>query len=233
MLKVEQATDPSEALRAMSYPAVLKWAGTDFGRLCAVADARGYYPSWIEHTLLDHGVTPTLEQSRVLARMFAAAGPHLSRRQRWIMRQLRERPIRPESELAELATSADQYAGYSKPERCIRHDLEKLSELGLVSVRGGLVEAVSRAPSTAAPSITLNEPLEHGRDDTMTDDEEAAYWAAMEEAEEERYWAAMEQQREEDKLLAAQEAAEQERREWKRYWDRRYAEHAERLARGE
>ena len=62
------------------------------------------------------------------------------------------------------------------------------------------------------------------------DDEEEAYWAALQAAEEEKYWAAMEAAQQEAAERVAQEA-EQERLEVQRYWDRRYAEHAEALAR--
>jgi hypothetical protein len=68
----------------------------------------------------------------------------------------------------------------------------------------------------------------------VRDDEQEAYWAALEAVREEKYWADREEQAREEAehraLLAAQEA-EQERLDEERYWDRRYAEHAEALAR--
>ena len=67
----------------------------------------------------------------------------------------------------------------------------------------------------------------------MHGDQEDEYWAAQEAAEEDKYCAALEQAQQEATMRAAEEA-ERERREeeafWDRYWDRRYAEHAEALA---
>ena len=44
-----------EELRAMSYPELLDWCRTDFGRLVEAASARGYWPTWVERQLEEYG----------------------------------------------------------------------------------------------------------------------------------------------------------------------------------
>lgn len=74
-----------EELEGMEYEAVKKWAGANFDRLRAVAEARDYRPEWIGHQIAAHRAV-TVSEAEVLVGMITSAGPFLSPRQRWIMR---------------------------------------------------------------------------------------------------------------------------------------------------
>src|SRR6266403_1661401 len=111
---LQSAADPPrdlEELAAMSYDAAVDWAGADFQRLAAVARARDYRPEWIAHQLENHGKQLSAQQAEILARMVAKAGPYISRRQRWIMRQLRVKAL-TEKALAVMAALAVEYCKY-------------------------------------------------------------------------------------------------------------------------
>ncbi len=103
----EQYPTPDE-LAAMPYYAVLDWAGSSFDRLVAVAEARDYRPEWIIHQLAEHGRQLTGPQDALMARMIADAGPFISRRQRWIFRQIQTRPL-SETKLVAKAADAAEY----------------------------------------------------------------------------------------------------------------------------
>jgi hypothetical protein len=75
------------------------------------------------------------QEAEILQRMIAAAGPYLSRRQRWIMRQLRVKPL-TEKALAAVAALAVEYRKYKDVPRCVRHDINRLTSLGLVREHG-------------------------------------------------------------------------------------------------
>ena len=126
---------------ALSYDVALDWAGADFHRLVAVAKARDYRPEWIAHQLENHGLQPSAQEAEILARMVADAGPYISRRQRWIMRQLRIKPLTVKA-LAAMATSAAEYRDYKDVPRCVAHDIARLESRGLVRQHGGKVQAV-------------------------------------------------------------------------------------------
>ena len=102
--------DPAE-LAAMSYDAALDWAGADFHRLVAVAKARDYRPEWIAHQLENQGKQLSPQEVEIIAHMVAEAGPYISRCQRWIMRQLRIKPLTVKA-LAAVAASAVEYRDY-------------------------------------------------------------------------------------------------------------------------
>jgi hypothetical protein len=126
-------------LAAMSYDDALDWAGADFNRLLAVARARDYRPEWIVYRLeSDFGVELQACEAEAIAVMVAEAGPYMSRRQRWILRQLRIKPL-AETALTKLAAKALAYRDYKHPDRCVRHDIAKLTERGLVQARGGKI----------------------------------------------------------------------------------------------
>ncbi len=67
--------------------------------------------------------------------MVAKAGPYISRRQRWIMRQLRVKAL-TEKALAVMAALAVEYCKYKDVPRCVRHDIDRLTSLGLVREHG-------------------------------------------------------------------------------------------------
>jgi hypothetical protein len=144
-------------LSRMSYNAVLDWAGADFDRLLAVAQARDYRPEWIKHQMEDRGHEPTQAQAEVLNLMISDAGPYMNRRQRWVLRQVKAKPTCVEV-LAVLAAKADEYRDYKHTERCVANDLAKLVELGLIQTREGVIsdagESGERSNSGATPSRT-------------------------------------------------------------------------------
>jgi hypothetical protein len=130
----------SPDLVTASYGEVLDWAGSDFDRLVAVARARDYYPTWVHHQLQDHGIELTPDQAVILAGMVAAAGPYLTKRQRWIMRQVKLKPC-SESKLVNTAPKAPEYRAYKDPARCVRHDIAKLLELGMITINNLMITA--------------------------------------------------------------------------------------------
>jgi hypothetical protein len=143
-----------EELAKMRYGAVLDWAGADFDRLVAVARARDYRPQWIVHQLAERGRTLTGPEHAIMDRLVADAGEYLTRRQRWIMRQLRTRPGISQSALAELAAKAPEFRGFKRPDLCIGHDIAKLVEMGLVKTREKISDAGDsgvRSQSGATP----------------------------------------------------------------------------------
>jgi hypothetical protein len=95
----------------------LSLRGDNFDRLAAVAKARDYRPEWIERH-----ITRELSdrESEILQRMIAEAGPFLSRRCRWIMRQIRVKPMTAE-ELETMAISAPEYRDLKQIGRTIHH----------------------------------------------------------------------------------------------------------------
>jgi hypothetical protein len=139
-----------EQLTMLPYGDAVSWAGADFRRLIAVAKARDYRPEWISHQLENHGLQPSAQQAAILAGMVAAAGPYVSRRQRWILRQIRLKPV-TEKALATMASSAAEYRSYKDVPRCVQHDIARLTALGLVQIRGGMVHAGVEAPPEPEP----------------------------------------------------------------------------------
>jgi predicted alpha/beta hydrolase len=134
--KHEEQQPTPEELAAMFYDDALDWAGADFDRLVTVCRARDYRPEWIQHQLDSHGLTPSAHQAAILAGIVAEAGPYLSRRCRWVMRQLREQPM-AEVKLAKAAAAAVEFRGYKDVPRCLQNDLARLTTLALVQIRGG------------------------------------------------------------------------------------------------
>jgi superfamily II DNA or RNA helicase len=47
LIEIDRATAHERWLASGSFPAVMRWAGTDAERLHAVAEARGYKPGWV------------------------------------------------------------------------------------------------------------------------------------------------------------------------------------------
>jgi hypothetical protein len=133
----DQAAAEAANLSGMSYYDLCDWAGANFERLRAAARARDYRPEWISHQLAARGIEPTLAQAAVLDQMIAAAGEFVSRRQRWILRQLKENPT-SESALVKLAIKAPEFCEYKHPDRCVANDIGKLVERNLIQTRGGL-----------------------------------------------------------------------------------------------
>lgn len=125
---------------------MLEWAGANFDRLLAVAKARDYRPEWIGHQIADHPVV-TQHEAEIIARMTAQAGPFLSQRLRWVMREIKVAPM-SESDLASKAKSTNHYREYKRLDLRVRRDLDKLEELGLVRRNGALV--APRSPCAAA-----------------------------------------------------------------------------------
>jgi hypothetical protein len=123
--------DPAE-LAVMSYPAALDWAGADSQRLAAVAKARDYRPEWISHQLENQGVQLSAQQIDIITRMVAAAGPYLSRRQRWVVRQLKAKPTMSQSALVKLASKAAEFRQYKHVDRCVANDIAKLVARNLI-----------------------------------------------------------------------------------------------------
>ena len=143
-----EAEAPLPDLAAMSYQAAVEWAGADFDRLVAVARARDYRPEWIQHQLENLGRAPSPRQADVLAAMIAAAGPYLSRRRRWIIRQLRIKPL-TEKALTAMAAGAPEYRDLKLVDRAVANDVDGLVVLGLVIKQGGKVHASGSGPSAA------------------------------------------------------------------------------------
>jgi hypothetical protein len=151
-----------DELRSMFYQDLIEWCGVDFDRLLAAAKARDYRPEWVGHQLENAGLEPTPEQDAILARLVDQVGPFVSRRQRWILRQIQTRPLY-ESKLVTKAAGAAEYRDLKHVDRGVAHDLKKLVEIGRikVSVGGcvtlvsgtGPVEAASAAPGAAMPRI--------------------------------------------------------------------------------
>jgi len=133
----EAAGKAAAQLSTMSYDALLDWAGFDFDRLLAAAQAKDYRPEWVGRQLYSYGIEPTPSQAATLDRMIADAGPYLSRRQRWILRNLRSKPI-SQAALVKLASKAAEFRGYKQPDRCIANDIGKLAARGLIQARGRL-----------------------------------------------------------------------------------------------
>ena len=73
--------------------------------------AKDYRPEWVLHQLTDYGIEPTPDQAMVLDRMIAEAGEFMGRRQRWILRQIRMKPmsatalLKPAIKAAEIGTT--------------------------------------------------------------------------------------------------------------------------------
>jgi hypothetical protein len=134
----EEAAAKAAELSAMPYDALCDWAGADFERLLAVARAKDYRPEWVGHQLCNFGIEPTPAQAATLDRMIADAGPYLSRRERWILRQLKAKPM-SQSALVKLASKAAEFRGYKHPDRCVANDIGKLAARGLIQARGGLI----------------------------------------------------------------------------------------------
>jgi hypothetical protein len=146
-----------DQVRAMFYDHVVEWAACDFDRLVAVARARDYRPEWVRHQLENNEVEPTPEQAVVLARMIDEAGAFISRRQRWILRQLTARPLY-EAKLVTRAADAAEYRDLKYVDRGVAHDLRKLVELGRIKVSvGGCVNLVT-GPVEAASAAPASEP---------------------------------------------------------------------------
>jgi hypothetical protein len=141
----------AEELATMPYNAVLNWAGSSFDRLVAVARARDYMPQWVLHQMEEHGRQLTGPQDAIMQRLIANAGPYLSRRQRWIMRQVKAKPM-PVSALAELAASAAEYRGYKRPDRCVAHDIAKLVESGMLQTHAGVISDAAASGGAAEAS---------------------------------------------------------------------------------
>jgi hypothetical protein len=127
----------------MSYDAVLDWAGADFKRLIAVAEARSYRPEWVVHQI-EESRPVSAHEAAILQRMIAEAGPFLSRRQRWIMRQIKIKP-HTEEQLATMAASAPEYRELKLKDRAVHNDIVGLIALGLVREHGSKVQAVERS----------------------------------------------------------------------------------------
>ena len=102
----DKAAAKAADLLGMSYYDICGWAGADFERLRAAAQARDYRPAWIKHQLASRGIQPTAAQAAFLDQMVAAAGQFVSRRQRWILRQLKENPPMSKSTLVKLSIRA-------------------------------------------------------------------------------------------------------------------------------
>jgi hypothetical protein len=143
----EEAAAKAADLFAMSYAYALSWAGADFDRLLALARAKDYRPEWIAHQLFDRGLEPTPAQVAILDRMIAAAGPYISRRERWILRQLNVKPT-SESSLVKLASKAAEYREYKHPDRCVGHDIGKLVARSLIRCCAGGAYSVTGGAST-------------------------------------------------------------------------------------
>ena len=124
-----------EQLSVMPYAALLDWARVDFERLLVVAHVKDYRPEWIVNQLLNHGVEPTPAQAATLSQMIADAGPYLSRRERWVLRQVRAGHS-TQSKLVKLAAGAAEYRGMKRVDLCVANDLAKLVEHGLIRGRG-------------------------------------------------------------------------------------------------
>ena len=146
-MQVENSLLDATELTAMSYDAVIQWAGADFERLAAAAKARDYRPEWIRHQIENYGQRPSAREMMILSDMIAAAGPYLSRRRRWVMRQVRNEP-RSESSLIDTARHAAEYRTYKGIPACVRNDLRALVELGLVRELDGKIVAITQAATS-------------------------------------------------------------------------------------
>src|SRR5258705_4035534 len=91
--------------------------------------------------------------------MVAKAGPYISRRQRWIMRQLRVKAL-TEKALAVMAALAVEYCKYKDVPPCVRHDIDRLTSLGLVR-EDGKVHAVCPACPVELEPIMMSSPTHH------------------------------------------------------------------------
>jgi hypothetical protein len=90
------------------------------------------------------------KEAGIIAGMVAEAGPFLSRRRRWIIRQLRVKAL-TEKVLVTMASSATEYRSYKDVPRCVEHDISGLAALGLVQIRGGKLHARTMVDMEAAP----------------------------------------------------------------------------------
>jgi hypothetical protein len=143
----------TEELAAMSYAAAIDWAAGDFDKLIAVAKARDYRPEWIARRIEDHGQQPTAREAAIIARLVAEAGPYISRRQRWIMRLIREKP-RAENVVMGEAMKAAEYSDLKRIPQAVGNDLRGLLELGLIEFINGKYQcrgSGERSPSEATP----------------------------------------------------------------------------------
>jgi hypothetical protein len=122
-------------LAAMSYSGALEWAGADFARLVAVAEARDYRPEWVVHQLADRGHELSARQAQTIDSMIVAAGPYLTQRERWLMKQLSNSPDATDEQLAALAIDAHAYRFCRDFRRCVGNDVRKLTAMGLIERR--------------------------------------------------------------------------------------------------
>jgi hypothetical protein len=121
-----------EQLAARPYAEVIVWARGDFNRLVAVARARDYRPEWIVHQLEDHGRPMTEPQHALIAQMIAEAGPYLTRRERWVLRQIRAGGSTGLEALTSLAKESVEYRSFKDVARCVANDVAKMVERGLI-----------------------------------------------------------------------------------------------------
>jgi hypothetical protein len=126
----------------MPYDALCQWAGADFERLLAVRAAKDYRPEWIGHQLCSFGIEPTPAQAAVLDLMIAEAGPFLSRRERWVLRQVKAKPTCMET-LARLAKGTPEYRPYKDVGRCVANDVARMVERGLIQMSRGVIDGGS------------------------------------------------------------------------------------------
>lgn len=161
----EQYPTPEE-LAAQPYVEICRWAWGDFDRLRAVAAARSYRPEWISHQLEESGRQMTASQAAILARMIEQAGPFLSRRERWVVRQVKAKPTCIEA-LAQLAKGALEYRGLKRLEIAIGHDVQKLLERGLIKIDqvGSMAVGSGERPFTLL--ATSSKPLSLGAANTI------------------------------------------------------------------
>ena len=135
----------------MSYFDVLQWAAVDFERLVAVAPARDYRPEWIAHQLEERGHEMTPAQATVFERMIANAGPYLSRRERWVLWQVKAKPTCVEA-LARLAKGTAEYRSYKDLARCVGNDVARLVERGLIKTHVGVIDDAGGSGGAAMAS---------------------------------------------------------------------------------
>lgn len=130
----EESSRDAAELASMTYDEALAWASSDFWRLAAVAKARDYRPEWIEYRMAEYGCELTAQQAEAIKRMVAEAGPYLSSRRRWIMRQINS-GCHDEGLLIERAKSAAPFRHCTYVDRCVRNDLATLARDGLIMSR--------------------------------------------------------------------------------------------------
>jgi hypothetical protein len=149
VVQLENYREPvPDDLASMPYGDVVTWAGGDFRRLLAVAKARDYRPEWIAHQIENYGMQLSEKEAEVIAGMVAEAGPFLSRRRRWILRQLRVKTLTQHT-LTTMASSAAEYRDYKDIPRCVDHDIDSLFSLGMIREGNGKLH----------PTDQVNAPL--------------------------------------------------------------------------